>query len=93
MELYYKIRFWSDFIIPIAIFAVLAIVCVIGITVSTYKAHRIKRFFIKHGYERYCIGVPAFGNGSFYGWKRESVIVDDRDIRHMTFKIIKKRYS
>lgn len=93
MELYYKIRFWSDFIIPIVILAVVAIVCVIGIIISTYKARRIKRFFIKHGYERYCIGVPAFGNGSFYGWKRESVIVDDRDIRHMSFKTIKKRYS
>lgn len=51
MELYYKIRFWSDFIIPIAIFAILVIIWVIDITVSTYKTHRIERFFVEYGYE------------------------------------------
>lgn len=97
MNTYYTIKMYTDFWIPLVLVGALLVVIIIRSTLESFKAARINRFFIEHGYERKLLGVAAFGNGRFYGWRRECgdkvTIVDDRDIKHKSFREIKEQYD
>ncbi len=95
MDTYYKLKMFTEYIIPVALFAVIIIVALIWSIVSGIKESRIHKFFLSHGYERKLLGVPSFGDGAFYGWVRESdnKIVDDRNIRGWSLKRIKEKYQ
>lgn len=95
MDIYYKIKIFMDYILPFATFGVIILIIVIYETVSTIKENRIHKFFVSHGYERKLFGVPSFGDGTFYGWVRESdhKRVDNRDIRGLSLNKIKEKYK
>lgn len=93
METYFKLKLFLAFI-SFVILIIIGSLLFISSVVSRIKEIRIKKFFTSHGYERRLLDVPRFGNGAFYGWVRESdnKIVDDRDIKSLSFEEIKERY-
>lgn len=95
MNLYYKIKIFLDYILPITSFAFMLTVIGVFTTISVVKENRIKNFFVSHGYKRELFDVASVGNGAFYGWVRESdnKRVDDRNIKGLSFKQIKEKYE
>lgn len=95
MDTYFKIKIFTDFLLPITIIAALLTIAVIWVTVSVVIERRKEKFFLSRGYKRELFGVPSFGNGAFYGWVRESdnMRVDDRDIKGWSLKQIKEKYK
>lgn len=95
MEWYFKLKYYEEFVIPIALFVIYVLISAIIITKKTIREKRIHKFFTKHGYKRELFGVPSFGDGAFYGWVRESdnKRADDRDIRGLKVKRIKELYK
>jgi len=94
METYFKLKLFFA-IIPITLSALILILLLICFMASEIKAKRIENFFLSHGYARKLLGVPRFGNGTFYGWIRECdhKVVDDRYIKHMSLREIKEKYE
>lgn len=95
MDTYFKLKMFSDYIIPIILIAAIIIVGAVVVAISSIKEKRIKKFFESNGYERKLFDVASFGNGAFYGWVRESdnTRVDDRDIKGWSLRQIKKKYK
>ena len=95
MDTYYKLKMFTEYIIPATVFAVIIIAVLIHCVVSGIKESRIQKFFISHGYKRELFGVPSVGDGAFYGWVREfdHKRVDDRDIKGWSLKRIKEKYK
>ena len=94
MELYFKLKF-VGFIFSLTVSVILFIILLCAYIMAVIKAKRVEKFFLSHGYKRELLGVPRFGNGSFYGWVRKSdhKTADDRDIKNLSFSEIKKRYE
>lgn len=70
LEVWATLKVWSDFIIP-TIIIVATILTAFGIyLIKSVPWNRKIRWLRSHGFERYLIGVPAFGNGAFYWWKK-----------------------
>lgn len=95
MDLYFKAKIFSEYILPIALILLIGIITLAAATIDTIKESRRKNFFESNGYKRKLLDVPSVGNGAFYGWIRESdgKVADDRKIRHMKLKEIKEKYS
>lgn len=95
MDTYFKLKIFSEYILPFLIVAIGIAIIFFKAVIDTYKESRIEKFFISHGYERKLFDVSSFGNGAFYGWVRESdgKRVDDRQIRGKSFKEIKAKYK
>lgn len=97
MNTYFKFKLATEYIIPVSIFTLFVIV----ILVRSIKETRIKKFFVSHGYERILLDVASFGGDAYYGWIRypdESKhitgnYVDDRELRGLPIKVIKKKYK
>lgn len=95
MDTYFKLKMFSDYIIPIALIVIVILVGTVVVTIASIKEKRIKNFFISNGYERELFDVASFGGGAFYGWTRKSdhARIDDRDIRGWSLREIKKKYK
>lgn len=95
MNTYFKFKMITEYIIPITLVVVVFLILWIAGVLSNIKASKIEKFFLTHGYERKLFGVASFGNGTFYGWVRESdgKRVDDRDIKGWSLKQIKEKYK
>jgi hypothetical protein len=95
MDIYFKFKMITEFIIPIIFFVITFLIIVIVGIVSGSKENRIEKFFLTHGYKRKLFDVASVGDGAFYGWVRESdgKRVDDRDIRGWSLKQIKEKYK
>lgn len=95
MEGYFKFKYYAEFVIPVVIFVLLAVMTIGGSIVTSIREKRIEKFFKKHGYKRELFDVASFGGGAFYGWVRKSdgKRVDDRDIRGLKVRQIKELYK
>lgn len=95
MDTYFKLKIFSEYIIPIILVVVIIIIGIVVVAISTIKEKRREKFFMSNGYKRELFDVAAFGSGAFYGWVRESdnTRVDDRDIKGWSLREIKKKYK
>lgn len=101
MNTYFKFKLATEYIIPFCIFTFIVIVVLIRSIKESIRESRIKKFFESNGYERTLLGVASFGYGEFYGWIRQhdeskqitGQCVDDRDLRGLPLKTIKKKYK
>lgn len=101
MNTYFKFKLATEYIIPVSIFTLLVIVILIRCIKETIRETIIKKFFVSHGYERILLDVASFGGDAYYGWIRypdESKhitgnYVDDRELRGLPIKVIKKKYK
>lgn len=99
METYFKMKMFTEFILPfvcILIAPLVAVICVLTLTIKEYiKEYRIKKFFLSNGYKRENVGVSSYGLGVFYGWVRESdgKRANDIDIEEMSLQQIKEKYE
>lgn len=101
MNTYFKFKLATEYIIPVSIFALFVIVILIHGIKETIRETIIKKFFESHEYERTLLGVASFGSGVYYGWIRHpdeskhitGNCVDDRELRGLPIKVIKKKYK
>jgi hypothetical protein len=99
MDKYFEFKLYVDYIIPFLIFVILLVIALsVGIIcylIQYIQEKMISNFFLSYGYKRKLLGVSSVGAKTFYGWVRETdnKIVDDRDIRSMPLKEIKKKYK
>lgn len=95
MENYFKLKMFTDYILPFSVLLLVVIIVVIRVTISTIKASRIEKFFLSHGYERKLFDTASFGDNHLYGWVRESdgKRVDDNKIAGKSLKKIKELYK
>ena len=101
MNTYFKVKLVTGYIIPLCIFALIVMVVLVRGIREFIRESRIKKFFESNGYERTLLGVASFGYGEFYGWIRQpdeskqitGQYVDDRDLRGLPIKVIKKKYK
>lgn len=93
IELWIKLKVWMEYIIPAIIIALLLIyVCVVRYVGSARQKRKVK-FLKANGFECFLKDVPAFGHGAFYAWRDQQhrVCIDERDLRGMTYKDLKKK--
>lgn len=101
MNTYFKFKLATEYIIPVSIFTLFVMVVLVRGIKESIREYRIKKFFESNGYERTLLGVASFGYGEFYGWIRQpdeskqitGQYVDDRDLRGLPIKVIKKKYK
>ena len=95
MELYFKIKLISDYLIPLIIFGTIIIITFIKITIEEFRWRRIERFFESNGYTRELLRTASVGTNHFYGWRREADrrVVWDKDLKGMTIRQIKQKYK
>lgn len=89
LEVWAAIEVWIGFILPAAI-----IVIILGYFFCVYLIKNISwnrkiRWLQSNGFERYLIGVPSVGGGSFYGWRNKTTgkMIDDRELDHLKFNV------
>lgn len=94
MDIYFKFKLYTEYIIPITLAAIIFFIAIIFAAIDIVKTKRVNKFFLSHGYERKLLSISSVGAKSFYGWIRESdhKVVDDRDIKGLSMKKIKERY-
>lgn len=91
VEKYFAIKLIGEFIVS-------GLLIIAGITVIAVSVIRVNRqnrkikLLEKNGFEKYLRGVPAMGNGAFYGWKRSSdrKIISDVEIEYHSYSELKK---
>ena len=95
MNSYFKLKIYTEYIIPIVLLIVLLVIIAIWVVINNTKTKRINKFFLSNGYERKLLDVSSIGSKAFYGWVRESdnKRVDDRDIKGWSLKQIKEKYK
>lgn len=101
MNTYFKFKPATEYSIPVSIFTLFIIVILIRVIKETIRETRIKKFFVSHGYERTLLDVTRFGGDAYYGWIRQpdeskhitGNYVDDRELRGLPIKVIKKKYK
>lgn len=101
MNTYFKFKLATEYIIPVSIFILSVIVILIRGIKETIRETIIKKFFVSNGYERTLLDVARFGSGVYYGWIRHpdeskhitGNYVDDRELRGLPIKVIKKKYK
>lgn len=95
MDTYFKFKMFYEYIIPIALFLVALLIVIVVSAISSMKEKRVNKFFISNGYKRELFDVASFGDVDFYGWVREydNIRVDDRDIKGLSLRQIKKKYK
>ena len=101
MNTYFKFKPATEYSIPVSIFTLFIIVILIRCIKETIRETIIKKFFVSHGYERMLLDVARFGGDAYYGWIRQpdeskhitGNYVDDRELRGLPIKVIKKKYK
>lgn len=90
-EKYFTLKLIGEAAI-IGFFILAIIILLVSAVVQDIRWNRKIKLLKKHDFERYLDGVAAYGNGTFYGWKRE---FDRKRIResefiHWPYKKLKK---
>lgn len=95
MELYFKLKLISDFLLPFIIFAIIIIITFIKLMFDNIRCKRIENFFNNNGYERRLFSVSSVGGICHYGWRREADgrSVWEKDLKGMTVRQIKRKYK
>lgn len=101
MNTYFKFKLVTEYIIPFCILALIVMVVLVRGIKEFIRESRIKKFFESNGYERTLLGVAGFGGDTYYGWIRQpdeskqitGNYVDDRELRGLSSKTIKKKYK
>jgi hypothetical protein len=101
MNTYFKFKLATEYIIPLSIFTLIVMVVLVRGIKESIREYRIKKFFESNGYERTLLGMAGFGGDTYYGWIRQpdeskqiaGQYVDDRDLRGLPIKVIKKKYK
>lgn len=98
INLWFKIKLWGS-IIAIGYVVLMILFCIIINISSTLETERKTKYFKSKGYTRHLIDVPSLGAGAHYGWRKKTedgcgyIVVDDRDLKHMSLRAIKKKYK
>lgn len=95
MENYFKLKMFTDYILPFIVALLVIVVAIIYITISAIKSNRIEKFFLSNGYTRELFNTSSFGDNHLYGWIRESdgKRVADNKIKGLSLKQIKEKYK
>ena len=101
MNTYFKFKLATEYIIPLCIFTLIVMVVLVRGIKESIREYRIKKFFESHEYERALLGVAGIGGDAYYGWIRHpdeskhitGNCVDDRELRGLPIKVIKKKYK
>lgn len=97
MESYFKFKFYSEIIgivvgVGIVLLSISFTIC--SVVYRSWREKKITKFFKSHGYVRELLDVSSVGGHAFWGWIREDPrrVVDDRDLKHMSLRAIRKEY-
>lgn len=93
-DLWIKLKIFTDFIIPFAMISVMLLVIILWLILYYLDSTKQKRkieLLKRNGFERFLKDVPSYGNGAFYAWRKERIIFDERDLKHMTYKQLKRK--
>lgn len=95
VELWATLKVWIEYIIPISIFILIILLVFLYILIKSFKWNRKVKYLQKHGYVRYLVGVPSFGNGAFYGWENAELDkrIDEREMEHLSYKQFVKKMN
>jgi len=96
-ELYFGIKLIGGAII-IGLFVLIFLSVFIKCLITSAKESRIEKYLISIGYERELISTASVGNNHTYGYKRVrddgwSDIIRDYELRGMSFKQVKQKYT
>ena len=90
MELWFKLRFYSD-IIGLVILGILILLVIIVFIFNLFRTARIEKYMKSHGYERKLYDTP-----SIYYWVKSNDSTDyvfEKSLFNMKLKYIKNKYK
>lgn len=101
MNIYFKFKLATEYIIPLSIFTLIVMVVLVRGIKESIRKYRIKKFFESNVYERTLLDVTGFGGDTYYGWIRQpdeskqiaGQCVDDRELRGLSLKTINEKYK
>ena len=82
IEKYFTLKLIGEAVI-IGFFVLVIIILLVSAAVQDIRWKRKIKLLEKNGFVKYLRGVPSVGDGTFYGWKRES---DGRQIHDIFIK-------
>lgn len=91
VERYFALKLTGTYV-AIGIIVIIALAMIGSAVIQNIRWNRKIKLLEKNSFEKYLRGVPSFGNGAFYGWRREfddKRIADD-SIKPMPYKVLKK---
>ncbi len=93
LDLWLKLKVWTEFIIPAAIIiAILAFIAlkILRINIDLICWNRKTKWLTNNGYERVLKGVSEAGGFTFYAWKKNGCkTIDEHDLKRWSYKHLK----
>lgn len=94
MELYYKIKTFTEFGFPVIVFTAVILI-IVGIyiysCIDARKVRKIRKYMKENGYEYYLRDVASVGGKAWWAYRRDGFSIDTDDLYKMSFKEIKKK--